>query len=64
MTHYREQLEAGVFDPPSEGAEPEPEGGDGLDGLTVDDLKARAAGLGLPVSGTKAELLQRLRGEG
>jgi len=37
----------------------EPE--DGLAGLTVAELQDLARGAGLPVSGTKAELLERLR---
>jgi len=36
---------------------------DGLDGLTVAELQDYARGAGLPVSGTKAELLKRLRSE-
>lgn len=36
---------------------------DGRDDLTVEELKDEARARGLPVSGTKAELLERLRGE-
>jgi hypothetical protein len=41
--------------------EPEAEEGDGLDGLTVAQLQERAREAGVPVSGTKAELQERLR---
>lgn len=34
----------------------------GLDGLTVEQLRDEARARGLAVSGTKAELLERLRG--
>lgn len=43
-----------------EEAEPED---DGLDELTVQELRDVARGRELPVSGTKAELLERLRGQ-
>lgn len=42
-------------------AEPQAEPEDDLAGLTVAELQDLARGAGLPVSGTKAELLQRLR---
>jgi hypothetical protein len=48
-------------------AEDEPEEkleDDGLEVLTVEELKDEARARDLPVSGTKAELLQRLRSEG
>jgi hypothetical protein len=49
-------------EPAEEEAEPEAEEeGDGLDGLTVAELQDVARDQGLPVSGTKQELLKRLR---
>jgi SAP domain-containing protein len=45
-------------EPPAEPAEDED-----LEGLTVEELKERARDAGLPVSGTKAELLERLGAE-
>jgi hypothetical protein len=42
-------------------AEEEGDGLDGLDGLTVAELQDVARDAGLPVSGTKQELLERLR---
>jgi hypothetical protein len=49
-------------EPVEEEAEPEvEEEGDGLDGLTVAELQDVARDRGLPVSGTKQELLERLR---
>jgi hypothetical protein len=49
-------------EPVEEKAEPEAEEeGDGLDGLTVAELQDVARDRGLPVSGTKQELLERLR---
>lgn len=48
-------------EPASEASEAESEAGpDELDGLTVAELQQRARDRGLPVSGTKAELLARL----
>jgi hypothetical protein len=40
---------------------PLPSVADGLEGRTVEQLRERARELGLPVSGTKPELIERLR---
>jgi hypothetical protein len=51
-----------IAEPEAEGPPPGSED-DGLEGLTVVELQDLARERGLPVSGTKAELLQRLRAE-
>lgn len=51
MTHYRDALDRGDYLPPAPAEE-----------QTVDQLKQRLKDAGLPVSGTKDELIQRLEG--
>lgn len=43
------------------GFDPEADGGDSYDEMTKDDLQAELRSAGKPTSGTKAELIERLR---
>jgi hypothetical protein len=52
MTQYKQRLEAGEYaSPPS---------ADELEDATVADLKDQLSARGLPVSGSKSELIERL----
>ena len=62
MTRYRERLEAGDFAPPGARTKsPEPDAGDDMETLTVEELKQALSDQGLSTSGNKAELIARLR---
>jgi hypothetical protein len=52
MTAYRDRLQAGDYAPA-----PSP---DDLEEATIADLKAQLADKGLPTSGNKADLIERL----
>jgi hypothetical protein len=57
MTAYRDRLEAGEFAGAPKAKKPD---ASWTDEATVDDLKDQLRDKGLPVTGTKAELLERL----
>ena len=52
MTQYKDRLEAGQYLPPPSADE--------LEDSTIADLKAELSNRGLPVSGSKQELIDRL----
>ena len=71
MTHYRERLEAGEFDPPAGLGIPEPGSkrpamtqSEALASMTAEELREALAERGLPTSGSKADLRARLEGGG
>jgi len=61
MTRYRERLERGDFAPKGSRSDREPDPGDDLESLTVEELKQALSDQGLPTSGNKAELIARMR---
>lgn len=66
MTAYGDRLRAGEFAPKGgavsgKGDTGRTSSGPDLEALTVDQLKDMAQAVGLPVSGTKAELIARIQ---